>query len=205
MYNLQIDRYLINVDDTPKGIVQVLSKKFLFLSLNRINRGPLFFDECDNLEKKQIILKIFKNFNNYKKFKFLFFSPEVNFDNENILLNLEGKNFYFNFPGWKSSIIDLKKHELELKSKLNSKWRNMLNSALKEPIKIKEENSENDLNKVIRLYQKDQVKKNYKGIEGKILKTFLSNSKYKIFSAYEGDELISTICLSVHELQLLIL
>ena len=198
LYNLNIDRYLINIDDIPKGIVQVLSKRFLFLSINRINRGPLFLNQCDNQEKKQILLEIFKKFNNYKKLQFLSFSPEINFNDENILLNSRDKNFYFDLPNWKSSTIDLKKDESELKSQLESKWRNMLNSALKERIHIKEENTEKDLNKIIRLNLKDQTDKNYKGINSKILKSFLLKSNYKIFSAYSGDELISSICISLH-------
>ncbi len=198
IFNLKSERYLIYVNDTAIGIFQVIFKKFLFFSFNRINRGPLFFDKCNDQVKEKVIIKIFHYFNDIKNLKFLSFSPELNFNEKNLILNLGKKSIYFDYPNWQSSKIDLLKTEEDLKSQLDIKWRNMLNSAIKEKIIIKEESTDTSLSKILKLNYEDQIKKNYKGINKKILNNYLLNSNYKIFNAYINDELISSICVSLH-------
>lgn len=196
--NLKVKRYLISIDNLPKAIVQVLSKKFIFCSVNRINRGPLLLNGYNNLEQMSIILKLFDKFNELKSLNFLSFSPEIEFNEDNILLNNKNDSFYFNYPTWKSSTINLLDTEDNLRSKLDSKWRNMLNTSQKEGILIKEENSLLQLNKIIDLNIDDQKKKNFKGINSELLKNYLLSSNFIILSAYYNNEHISSICISLH-------
>jgi hypothetical protein len=196
--NLSVKRYLISINNSPKGIVQVLSKKLIFFNYNRINRGPLFFDGLNDLDQKNIILKLFNKFNNLKNFNFLSYSPEIQFNENNILFNYINDIFYFNCPTWKSSTIDLLNTEENLKSKLDSKWRNLLNASQREKLLVKEESNLFQLNKLIDLNILDQKKKNYKGVNSTLLKTYLSNSKFIILNAYHKDKLISSICISIH-------
>lgn len=198
IFNLNVERYLIYINNSAVGIFQVVSKKFLFLSFNRINRGPLFFQNCNTQEKKKIIAKILTEFNNFKHFKYLSFSPEILFNEENLLLNTGAKTVYFNLPNWQSSIINLKKSETDLRSQLESKWRNILNSAENEPIIVKDESNEIALKKILQLNYEDQIRKNFKGINKKILNIYLTNSSFKIFNAYIDNKLIASICVSLH-------
>lgn len=197
-YNLNINRYLIFINNLPKGIVQVSSKRFFFLNYNRINRGPLFFQEVIEEDKKKVCIKLISKFNNYRNLNFLSFLPEVDFNEKNILLGFENKNIYFNLPDWKSSKIDLEISENDIKSQLDSKWRNMLSFALREEIEVKEENGEKELKKIISLNYQDQINKDYKGIDDEVLFNYLSNSNFRILSAYYNQELIASICFSLH-------
>ena len=137
-------------------------------------------------------------FNNFKHFKYLSFSPEILFNEENLLLNTGAKTVYFNLPNWQSSIINLKKSETDLRSQLESKWRNILNSAENEPIIVKDESNEIALKKILQLNYEDQIRKNFKGINKKILNIYLTNSSFKIFNAYIDNKLIASICVSLH-------
>ena len=197
-YDISITRYLISADNLPKGIVQVSSKKFLFFKYNRINRGPLFFEKVTDDYKRKVFVILLNKFNNYRRLNFLTFLPEVNFNENNILLSFENKNIYFNLPDWKSSRINLEMSENYIMSQLDSKWRNMLNFAFKEQIKVKEEYGEKELKRIISLNVQDQINKDYKGINDKILYNYLSNSNFKILSAYYNQELIASICFSLH-------
>ena len=197
-YNLKIKRYLINIDNSPKGIIQILNKSFLFLDYYRINRAPLFFDSSKNEDKKAIIFSIFKKFNNYKKFNLLSYSPEINFNKDNIIFNYCNKLFYFQLPSWTSSVVSLTDNEDKIRSNLSSKWRNVLNASLKENVLIKEESNILALKNLIKLNISDQKTKKYKGIKPNLLENYLFNSTYRVFNAFSDDNLISSICISLH-------
>lgn len=198
LYALKTERYLITDKNKSNiAIYQILEKKFLFFKINRINRGPIFFNDIKNTELiRSVIFSIIQK--NKNIFSFLSFSPELLFDYNNIFFKNNKNNFYFNFPSWESSILDLTQEIYEIERSLRPNWRNQLKNSAKNNIVIEIDNSEQSLNNVIYLNNLNSQKKNYKTINKKFLKYFLLKSQKLILKAFQKDNLVATICIVMH-------
>lgn len=196
---IYVKRFLIQDSESNLNIaiLQVLHKKFLFLNFYRINRGPIFFKE-NKYDESRIVSAVFKKFSKNYQFKFLSITPELDFNFNNIFLNFDYKKIYFNQPSWSSFDVNLDLSLDLIEKNLDSKWRNGLNLSLKQQLNIVEDNSLKNLKSLIDLNEKDSSLKNFKSINKNFLYNFLSKSNYKIFNAYNNKDLVSSICVSLH-------
>ena len=77
--NRSIDFYTILIDDRKVGVFQILKKKYFnFITLLRINRGPILINEIELNERINIILKILK-FAKIFKLRVLSITPDTSF------------------------------------------------------------------------------------------------------------------------------
>ena len=101
--------------------------KLIFI---RLNLGPCFFPNVSENIKKETINFILTNL--YPdKVKFFFISPNLKFNEENILFNNKNNISIYSGVGWNSIKIDLKKDLKILKDKLkNSLRRDIVNKNI---------------------------------------------------------------------------
>lgn len=177
--------YLIKLDNGVNlGVVQVLKKRFLFLDVFRINRGPLLFNNKDKFLSFEI-LNFLKGDITNNLFSFFFVAPEI--DNFNSFLKFN----YFkskNKTSYGSSRINLSKSEEDLLMNVNSKWRNMLRKSEKMGVIIEKSNVDKEsLSFLTKFYNESQRTNNFSGVPNNILKSLASQSSEK----YNFDYYIS--------------
>ena len=170
--------YLIKLDNGEDlGVVQVLKKKFLFLDVFGINRGPLLFEDYvnnKNLFLKYQILNFLKSDITNNLFSFFFVAPEI--ENSNSFLKF---NFFKrkNKTSYGSSRINLSKSEEDLLMNVNSKWRNMLRKSEKMGVIIEKSNIDKEsLAFLIKFYNELQRTNNFSGVPNTVLKSLASQS-----------------------------
>jgi hypothetical protein len=193
--------YLIKSDNgNDLGVVQVLKKRFLFLDIFRINRGPLLLDENINNENiflKYEILNFLKANITNNLFSFFFVAPEI-----------ENSNTFFKFNFFKrknkisygSSRINLKESEENLLMNINSKWRNMLRKSEKTGIIIEKSNLDKEnLAFLLKFYNESQKKNNFIGVPNTVLKSLASQSSetynfnYYVSKSPENNQIIGIL------------
>jgi dTDP-4-amino-4,6-dideoxygalactose transaminase len=99
---------------------------FFIISLYFINRGPIFKKNLQYEIMESIIINLSSK-TSFKKFCFLFFSPNLTLD-KNRIYNLRIFTFFKNI-GWNSSIVSLCDSTEVIKSKMSSFWRNLINKS----------------------------------------------------------------------------
>lgn len=162
--NWKVTRGVIFYNSTMVGLVQALQKKIFGIPcITRINRGPLLFNTNDAPILKVQIIRNLK-----KVFKIMSIAPAIDNSSEILqYLTLSGFHKLNKYNDY-SSVIDLKLDEESLQKQLKSKWRNQLKKAEKSNLIIKEWNQNYD--KILELYQKNMIEKNFKGISIELLK-----------------------------------
>ena len=150
--NKKIDFYTIMIDDRKVGFFQILKKKYFnFITLLRINRGPILINETKLNERIDIILKILK-FGNIFKLRVLSITPDTSFFSIESLFLKSFRSRRLKFSNWKSSVIDLNKSLDELKFDLKPKWRNSLRKAQKQNLIISRSSNNKDIEVLLQSY-----------------------------------------------------
>jgi len=197
-FKMKIERFaVINKNHHILAIVQVLIKNFFIFKFYKISRGPLFIKNTSEQEKIEIIKQFIFFFKNLTRFNFLSFNPNLELNQNSILIN-SNKKYLFKGKSWKSFMLNLEQGEIDIKKNMKSNWRNQLNNSYKYNIYIKEENDDFNLNKIIILNEKESLKKKFKTIPNKLLLNYFSHANFKIFNAYFKNDLIASVCIATH-------
>jgi lipid II:glycine glycyltransferase (peptidoglycan interpeptide bridge formation enzyme) len=198
--NKKIDFYTILIDNRKVGVFQILQKKYFnFITLLRINRGPILINEVELNERIDIILKILK-FGNIFKLRVLSITPDTSFFSIESLFLRRVRSRRLKFSNWKSSIIDLNKSLEELTFNLKPKWRNSLRKAQKQSLIINRSSDKEDVEVLLQYYLKDKKKKNFKGVNPELIKKMAQlqsdSEKLYVFNAKKDNLEVGSILIS---------
>ena len=198
--NKKIDLYTIMIDDRKVGVFQILKKKYFnFITLLRINRGPILINEIKLNERIDIILKILK-FGNIFKLRVLSITPDTSFFSIESLFLKGVRSRRLKFSNWKSSVIDLNKSLDELMFDLKPKWRNSLKKAQKQNLIISRSSNMNDIEILLQYYLQDVKKKKFKGINPELIKKMAQlqsdSEELYVFNAKKDNLDVGSILIS---------
>lgn len=168
-----VHRGIIQKDNQPIALCQWLEKKFLKLfRIIRINRGPIWINSHpDDREKFSIYNFIYKHFSVYRG-NFLFIAPALdgNEKNDAFLKNIGFKKRVKIVP-WKSSLINLKKTEQELRDSLRSRLRNYLKRSENADFIFEVSSQRADCVDLMVRYVQMQKEKNFTGISAEFIQS----------------------------------
>ena len=198
--NKKIYFYKIMIGDRKVGVLQILQKKyFKFITLLRINRGPILINEVELNERINIILKILK-FGNIFKLRLLSITPDTSFFSIESLFLKSVRSRRLKFSNWKSSIIDLNKSLDELIFSLKPKWRNSLKKAQKQNFIINRSSNKKDIETLLKYYIQDIEKKKFKGVNPDLIKKMAQiqsdSEKLYVFNAKKDNLDLGSILIS---------
>ena len=198
--NKKIDFYTIMIDDRKVGIFQILKKKYFnFITLLRLNRGPILINKIKLNERIDIILKILK-FGNIFKLRVLSITPDTSFFSIESLFLKSVRSRRLKFSNWKSSVIDLNKSLDELKFDLKPKWRNSLRKAQKQNLIISRSSKKKDIEVLLQYYLQDVKKKKFKGINPELIKKMAQlqsdSEELYVFNAKKDNLDVGSILIS---------
>ena len=198
--NKKIDFYKIIINDQQVGVFQILKRKYFnFITLLRINRGPILVNKVELKDRIDIILKILK-FGNIFNLKVLSITPDISFFSIESLYLKSIRSKRLKFSNWKSSIIDLNKTFDELTFNLKPKWRNSLRKAQKQNIIINRSSNENEVDALLKYYLQDIEKKKFKGVNPELIKKMAQlqseSEKLYVFKAKKGELEVGSILIS---------
>ncbi|WP_167884872.1 lipid II:glycine glycyltransferase FemX [Leptospira fluminis] len=188
------------------ALVQVLEKRlFGLLTIYRINRGPLFAQGVSEDVRREVFEHI-SELGSWKKGRLLFMNPELDASgNAFLLLNRYGFSEKSGFP-WTSAWIDLTQDAAVLRSRLDGKWRNMLNFSEKAGLTLEVGTGEDEtlFRWLIDRYEMLMKEKGFSGIGVPLL--ILLNEQMRgenspiIFRAFCEGEAVASICVIPHGL-----
>lgn len=175
--------YLIKSErDEDLGIIQVLKKRFYFLDVIRVNRGPLIFANKATLENKHVKYDVLNNLKSRVSnnlCSLFLVAPEI----ENKKFEYAKLKFFKrkNIIPYGSARMSLNSSEEELLMSIAPKWRNLLKKSHK--LNVIVENTEitrESLDLLINFYDESQKSKNYDGVPGSVLRDLAlqSNDRY---------------------------
>jgi len=198
--NKKIHFYKIMIGNRKVGVLQILQKKyFKFITLLRINRGPILINEVELNERINIILKILK-FGNIFKLRLLSITPDTSFFSIESLFLKSVRSRRLKFSNWKSSIIDLNKSLDELIISLKPKWRNSLKKAQKQNLIINRSSNKKDIEVLLKYYIQDVEKKKFKGVNPDLIKKMAQiqsdSEKLYVFNAKKNNLDLGSILIS---------
>lgn len=198
--NKKIDFYKIIINDQQVGFFQILKRKYFnFITLLRINRGPILVNTVKLNDRIDIILKILK-FGNIFNLKVLSITPDISFYSIQSLYLKSIKSIRLRFSNWKSSTIDLNQSFDELTINLKPKWRNSLRKAQKQNLIINKSSNKNEIDILLKYYLQDTEKKKYKGLNPKLIKKMTQlqsdSEKLYVFTAKKGEIEVGSILIS---------
>jgi len=179
--SFDVKRISIKINNKLIAIFQVFYKTIPFLpffKLYYINRGPVFLENIDDSIMKIVFNQISKRYS-LSKFKILYINPYLQnkIENQNILkssglLRMSKKKY-------NTIHINLKSELDQLRSNLNSKWRNQLVKAEKNQVKIIIDTELKYKSFIIDKNNMMMKIKNYKGID--------SDSLNYLFDQFHND------------------
>jgi hypothetical protein len=191
-------KFIIKDKNRNIGIFQICYiniGKYFFI---RLNLGPCFFPNVSNNIKKDAINYIFTGLYP-NKVKFFLISPNLRFNEENIVFNHKNHILIYSGAGWNSIKIDLKQNLKILKDKLkNNLRRDIVNKNISKKYIIKNINSIEEFSIFIKNYNIQKKIKKFEGVSEKILKSLFLNKKLIILNAYIKTNIISSVCVALH-------
>ena len=198
-FNLfKFEKFIINDENQNIGIFQICYVdigKFIFI---RLNLGPCFFPNVTEYLKKEALNHILTNLYS-NKLKFFHISPNLNFNEENIIFNRKNNISDYSGVGWNSITIDLKNELKILKDELkNSLRRDIVKKNIDKKFTIKSIISTEQFSIFKENYNKEKKRKKFKGVSEKILKDLFLNKELIILNAYIGSKIISSVCVALH-------
>ncbi len=191
-------RFIIKNNDNKIGIFQTYFFNFLKFNFVRINFGPCFFQDVkENMKTeslKFLISEIYKD-----RIGFLFISPNLLF-NENNLIFEKNKNFFtFHSLAWKSISINLLDNISKLKNNLKSNLRRDISKKNRsKKYFLKKVLSSNKFDEFLNNYLYLKKQKNFKGVSINLLKKLYDSKNLLILNAYINEKVASSVCIALH-------
>lgn len=189
-----VDRFFICKDQNVIGVVQILRKKVLGVTVAvRINKGPVFVKEENQLENELQIVDMVRK--RYYKLLPIVWDPYSTMSNSNFIKMIQNGWKVIDIYGFPSGTVDLLKAENEIRAALNSKWRNQLKMAEKSGYSIEKE--EIDFEKFIQCYRKEQEDKKFEGVNERLLREINELSSQPLRFFYVKNKLGEVIAFDI--------
>ncbi len=195
-----IEFYNVLLNGKHAGSFQLLiEKKFFFLNILRLNRGPILKLNL-SLEDKFYIFSKLMLLGNVLKGTIFSFSPEISFFSLGSIFLKNNRSFRLPFPNWKSMKIDLLIGEEILLKSLKPKWRNALKFSQKSNITLKISKKLSAINRLLEKHFNHTQKNAFKGINPEILRKMFefetSEECLYVLEAIKDKEIIASILIS---------
>lgn len=195
---------LIEWDGKPAGLVQMHELSIFkgLFHIIAIDRGPLWFKAPTKEQWTTFWTEINRQFPARfgRRRRVL---PEMMDGSESITL-LETCDFSKNetMPHYATLWLDLSLDKEALRQKLKQKWRNTLNKAEKQSVKIEIDDQATSFFELSRNYAADRAKKKYPGPKVKLLRAlhrfFMPRHEMVILNARFNHEIIASLLLIIH-------
>lgn len=196
-----VNRVVVLQNNKPIAFVQILEKRFAFVKLFRINRGPLYTTESNQQLIESVSRLLANSLGDWKKGRFLSFVPELPLTGMILAMMVKLRFFQSTNRGWESSWVDLTYDKVHLREKLNSKWRNMLSYA--ENKGLRSESFSGSQNYEWLVHRCSQMMKERgetipTAVYSRLLLEMQFEQPMQIFKAFLGSEPLAGICIVSH-------
>ncbi|OFZ14630.1 MAG: hypothetical protein A2X86_18490 [Bdellovibrionales bacterium GWA2_49_15] len=162
--NTPIKRGIIYFQKQPIAVVQAFIKKIGFVSLIRVNRGPLFFNSSVSPQIKAAVYQALRKRMGTGLFSFLFIIPELEDGLENRFILSKAGFFRFRGTHSETAWADLTLDADTLRGNLKSKWRNLLKNAEASGLRYTISNTKEDFSWLEKQHVQDMQTKQFSGV-----------------------------------------
>ncbi len=135
----QVRRLLLLEQGRVVGFAQVLQRCLgKLLCVSRLNRGPVFLPGAGPATRLAALQSISRELGRWQRGRVLSWAPECRVEGASLAQLLQTRFLQLSIRGWSSSVIDLQQDEGQLRSGLAGSWRNMLNVAQRNALKVEQ-------------------------------------------------------------------
>lgn len=184
------------------AIIQVLQKRVAgFISVTRINRGPILLKELTDSQKSELIKNI-GSFGNIIQLKILFFAPELTLSGFSLFSMFQLGYRKLTYQLWESAWLDLELDLVTLRKKLDSKWRNMLNFSERTNLTLEKNSSDELFEWILEQYGTMMKEKEFKGPPVEFIRALRKKIEQKesllVFRASSNGNAVAGISIVLH-------
>ena len=172
-----VDRgVIVNDDDTPCGLVQAFTKRFLGVAtVTQIIRGPLWIGEPPSLETQRPILAHLRRRFTKGRLRFVYWLPEM-IDTPEARRIMRTVKLRRVMTGYASAWVDLDPPAEALKAGLSGPWRNQLRRAEKEKLSMVVSNGGQDLDALLSRHDENRKKRGFGGPNGRFIRALIEGT-----------------------------
>jgi hypothetical protein len=179
----------------------LVRKIFGSITVSRLSRGPLFFDNSSSFDKSLVWQKISESYS-LRKLHILSISPEIIVGNSPIYAHGLATLMRISPVGTESATLNLNQDISTLRQNLEQKWRNQLAMSERSGTHVEYSTDETDFDWFVAVYETLRKEKDFYGIQPmlflSISKLFLqSNNAHLFIGKYEGQK-IAAILIVTH-------
>jgi dTDP-4-amino-4,6-dideoxygalactose transaminase len=199
--SFSVSRVVITNFGQNVGVVQILTKTyFKVLRVNRISRGPLFFNGVDGVTAAIVLNELKARFG-IKKSSILSIEVEK-FGNESLYDSVLHSFRAISLLGFETVLIDLSQDADVIRKNLHSSWRNQLKKAESSSVQIFESSESEDFEFFKTMYLRQMSDKGFIGIDEELLdevySSFLMDGAVQLFIAKSKGSIISGALILTH-------
>lgn len=159
-------RGIVRHGNQDVGVIQILLKKKGGITVAaRVNRGPILFEEYDDLENHLKALQIVRR-RIIHPIPILY-APNIEYSPENLESLFKCHWKQWDSFGYETGIIDLNQSLEDIRKGFDSKWRNQLKSSENKKLEIKTDFTR--FSEIVSIYEASQKEKGYKGVPSCVL------------------------------------
>ena len=194
----RISRVVCSINGKPIALAQLLVRKiFGSITVSRLSRGPLFFDNSSSFDISLVWQKISESYS-LRKLHILSISPEIMVGNSPIHAHGLATLMRVSPVGTESATLNLNQDISTLRQNLEQKWRNQLAMSERSGTHVKYSTDETDFDWFEEVYEALRREKDFYGIPSvlfqNISKTFLRTANAHLFIGnYEGEKIAAVL------------
>ena len=194
----RIRRVVCSINGKPTGVAQLLVRKiFGTITVSRLSRGPLFFDDASNFDLSLVWQKMSESYS-LRKLHILSISPEIIVGKSPIHAHGLATLMRISPVGTESATLNLNQDISTLRQNLEQKWRNQLAMSERSGTHVKYSTDETDFDWFEAVYETLRREKDFYGIPPvlfqNISKTFLRTANAHLFIGnYEGRKIAAIL------------
>ena len=199
--NWIVNRVVYSLNGKVIAYSQILEKNFFkILKIYRINRGPIFL--TDDKKIKFSVIKKITSLSSILKRVFVSASFELKITPNNLSFINSISPKLIGLKGYTSIWVNLNDSIEEIRSKFDSKWRNMLVKSEKQDIQIESSSSKDFVYWLSEIHEKNMLKNKFNGISKKMLQSISNENDLDnpivVYKACKNNNVIGSICIINH-------
>jgi hypothetical protein len=198
----RVTRCVIYCAGEPIAMVQVLQRRIAgIIKISRINRGPLYLGPGPP-GKQCAVWDELARLGSLKRGRVLSLAPEEKLTQSTLLQFAAGNFRQFSPVAWESVWVDLDLDLVELRKRLDGKWRNMLTSSERTALQLDVGIGDQSFEWMIARYRENIQDNQFRGPSVELLRSLRHHldveSKPIILRALVAGEAVAGICLIPH-------